>query len=89
MATNPPKALAMVPTSEGLPTLNPSYKEMSGAIPIEVREILDWRGWCHQTLIYGDMWHILDHTQYMVFNHIVSPLGIERISHLSLLSPML
>jgi len=30
-----------------------------------------------------------DHTQYMVFNHIVSPLGIERISHLSLLSPML
>jgi len=24
-----------------------------------VREILDWRGWCHQTLIYGDMWHIL------------------------------
>ncbi|KKT40634.1 MAG: hypothetical protein UX47_C0003G0069 [Candidatus Collierbacteria bacterium GW2011_GWA2_46_26] len=37
MATKPPKALAMVPTSEGLPTLNPSYNEMSGAIPIGVR----------------------------------------------------
>lgn len=37
MATKPPKALAIVPTSEGLPTLNPSYNEMSGVIPIGVR----------------------------------------------------